>query len=510
MNNYNVVWILVDSVRTYYTDDDRSRIKIMDKFAEDALEFTNVITSAPSTVMSVSSMMTSIPACYLGRNYNEFRFDRNFFSSLPSILKDHGWNSQAIVMVPDIREKLTVLDLLDRKYWPKNYSHKDDWSNKDIYKILKNALKIFSNQNSKKPYFWFLDFNCRQDPETSNIVEDSIKLLNENGFNKDNTIFVLCSDHGYPDPQSGITPEILKQKKLTHDMFMTDDNIMIPLIFSYPGCKKNTKFNNLSSSLDIMPTILEILGIKISDNVKKQWFGESRFKIIKETSDIKADQERKVRVDARFLGQNGRVTAIRNNKNKLLYFHDKKKFELFAIGNSHLDEKRIKIEENKKIYEDLKNEFKKSEEAAIKFQVNYSIHKLTKKLKKLKDIKSILILHNNQSMSDVLDNTLSKLYTDAKVSILNFNEIKSVSEINFDLLFVFDDGVEKNISQIISKVKFKDKFYIDINMNISIKSGMLMRFIKTIYYNRKFYLQEPMLIFWKIGRVIKVIFKKIK
>ena len=113
-------------------------------------------------------------------------------------------------------------------------------------------------------------------------------------------------------------------------------------------------------------------------------------------------------------------------------------------------------------------------------------------------------------MSDVLDNTLSKLYTDAKVSILNFNEIKSVSEINFDLLFVFDDGVEKNISQIISKVKFKDKFYIDINMNISIKSGMLMRFIKTIYYNRKFYLQEPMLIFWKIRRVIKVIFKKIK
>ena len=79
MNKYNVVWILVDSVRKYYTKDDRSRIEIMDKFASNAIEFTNVVTSAPSTVMSVSSMMTSIPACYLGRNYNEFRFDRNFF-----------------------------------------------------------------------------------------------------------------------------------------------------------------------------------------------------------------------------------------------------------------------------------------------------------------------------------------------------------------------------------------------------------------------------------------------
>lgn len=510
MKNYNVVWILVDSVRTYYTDDDRSRIKIMDKFAEQALEFTNVITSAPSTVMSVSSMMTSIPACYLGRNYNEFRFDRNFFSSLPSILKEHGWNSQSIVMVPDIREKLTVLDLLDRKYWPNNYSHKDDWSNKDIYKILKNALKIFSDHNSKKPYFWFLDFNCRQDPETSNIVEDSIKLLNENGYNNDNTIFVLCSDHGYPDPNSGITPEILKQKKLTHDMFMTDDNIMIPLIFSYPGCKKNVKINNLSSSLDIMPTILEILEIEISDDIKKQWFGESRLKIINESSKTEVDQERKVRVDARFLGQDGRVTAIRNNKNKLLYFHDKKKFELFTIGSSHLDEKKIEIEKNKKIYEDLRNEFERSEEAAVKFQVNYSIYKLTKELKKLKGIKSILILHKNKSMSDVLNNTLSQLYKDSKVSILNFDEIKSVSEEKFDLLFVFDDGVEKNINQMISKINFKKKFFIDINMNISIKSGMILRFIKTIYYNRKFYLQEPMLIFWKIGRAIKVIFNKIK
>ena len=107
MKKYNVVWILVDSVRTYYSTDDRSRIEIMDKFSKDCIEFTNVITSAPSTVMSVSSMMTSIPAFYLGRNYNDFRFDRNYFPSLTSILKSSGWESKAIVMVPEIREKLT-------------------------------------------------------------------------------------------------------------------------------------------------------------------------------------------------------------------------------------------------------------------------------------------------------------------------------------------------------------------------------------------------------------------
>ena len=412
-------------------------------------------------------------------------------------------------MVPDIREKLTVLDLLDKKFWPKGFSHKDDWSNKDIFDILQYSLKKQSNEKSDKPYFWFLDFNCRQDPETSNIVEDSINVLNKHGFNNDNTIFVLCSDHGYPDPASGITPEILKQKKLTHDMFMTDDNILIPLIFSYPKCKKNMKIDNLCSSLDIMPTILEILGVEIPEKIKNQWFGKSLLNLIEKKINYDFYQKRKVRVDARFLGQEGRVTAIRDNKYKLLYFHDKKKYELFSVGSNHLDEKKIDVEKNKFVFEDLKDEFNASEQDAIKFQINYSIHKLTQKLNKERVVNSILILHNNQSISNLLNETLNQLYKDASISILNFNEIDYKLENKFDLLFIFDDGAQKNIDLLLKNLNFKKKFFIDINMNISIKSGMILRFIKTIYYNRKFYIKEPMLIFWKIGKIFKAILKKV-
>ena len=141
MNNYNVVWILVDSVRKYYSDDDRSRIKIMDKFAKNGIEFKNVVTSAPSTIMSISSMMTSTPAYHLGRTYDEFWLDKNYFVNLPSVLKKYGWNNQSIIMLPEIREKLNFLDLLKKEYWPENYSHKDHWNNKDVFNILKNALE---------------------------------------------------------------------------------------------------------------------------------------------------------------------------------------------------------------------------------------------------------------------------------------------------------------------------------------------------------------------------------
>jgi hypothetical protein len=139
VNKYNIVWIVVDSVRNYHSFDDRSRLEIMDKFSNEGVEFKNVVTSAPSTVMSISAMMTSIPAYFIGRNYNDFRFDNKFFFSLSSILKSHGWTSRALLMHPDIREKLTVFDLIEKKFWPKNFSHKNWWDNQKIFSLLKNS-----------------------------------------------------------------------------------------------------------------------------------------------------------------------------------------------------------------------------------------------------------------------------------------------------------------------------------------------------------------------------------
>ena len=134
----NIVWIFVDSVRRYYSNDDRSRLKIMDKFKEKSIEFKEVVTSAPSTVMSISAMMTGCHAYLLGTNYNDFRFDRNAFPTLTSILKKDKWDCKAVLMHPDIREKLTCLDLYPRRKWPKNYSHGKWWSNSDIFNFLKN------------------------------------------------------------------------------------------------------------------------------------------------------------------------------------------------------------------------------------------------------------------------------------------------------------------------------------------------------------------------------------
>ena len=71
---------MVDSVRRHHTNgDDRSRLDFMDDFSKSAVEFKNCVTSAPSTLMSLSASLTGIPAYFLAQNYRDFQFNTDFF-----------------------------------------------------------------------------------------------------------------------------------------------------------------------------------------------------------------------------------------------------------------------------------------------------------------------------------------------------------------------------------------------------------------------------------------------
>ena len=120
----NLIWILVDSVRNYETDGDyRGKLPAMVQFARESVEFTNVATSAPSTVMAISSMMTGVPAHLLARNYDDFKYDNRVFKSLNSILKENGYKSYSAIFFKEGREKFrNFMDLTPRKFWPKGIS----------------------------------------------------------------------------------------------------------------------------------------------------------------------------------------------------------------------------------------------------------------------------------------------------------------------------------------------------------------------------------------------------
>ena len=122
---------------------------------------------------------------------------------------------------------------------------------------------------------------------------------------------------------------------MTHDVFMTDDNIMIPFLISFQDVK-NISFNTQISTINILPTILEYLNLKLpSSNIK---YARSFLSIIqkgKKNNFI----EPYARCDARFLGQSKRVCCIRNKNYKLIYSYEENRFQFHKIKG--LDENEL-------------------------------------------------------------------------------------------------------------------------------------------------------------------------
>lgn len=82
----------------------------------------------------------------------------------------------------------------------------------------------------------------------------------------DKTIFVLTSDHG---------TEFHEHKRFDHGFTLYDELIHVPLIIKLPKQKAGKVIKDQVSSIDVMPTILDLLDVKAPDNAVKQMRGVS-------------------------------------------------------------------------------------------------------------------------------------------------------------------------------------------------------------------------------------------
>ena len=75
----------------------------------------------------------------------------------------------------------------------------------------------------------------------------------------ENTLIIITSDHG----------EAFGDRNLMeHGVSVYEDQVYIPLIIKYPNNKDQRIVNNLVSSVDIMPTILDVTGCEIPANIQ--------------------------------------------------------------------------------------------------------------------------------------------------------------------------------------------------------------------------------------------------
>jgi arylsulfatase A-like enzyme len=80
------------------------------------------------------------------------------------------------------------------------------------------------------------------------------------------TVFVLTSDHG---------TEFYEHRRFDHGFTLYDEQLRVPLVFKLPGGPAGTVVADRVSSVDVMPTVLDLLDVRMPEAARKQLRGAS-------------------------------------------------------------------------------------------------------------------------------------------------------------------------------------------------------------------------------------------
>ena len=534
----NIFWFIIDSVRTFRSgQDDRDRIDIIDEFAKDSVEFTNCFTSAPSSLLASGALFSGLPSVYIARHFNDWKYTNRNISTIRSLVEQHNYSSYSLLDTRNQREKLqNLIPPLKRKYLPKGYNLYDySWKNNDLTKIFAYIMK---SHKPNSPFCFNFWYDCRRDPQTSFHVSKAIDIIKENGY-YDNSIIIMNSDHGYPDPRTKINEAFFSN--LSHDMILTDDNIKTPLLIKYPNCPENTKINHIVGHIDILPTIYDILGVPY-EKIISRYQGESLLPIINGTE----GNDRIRRTDTRLAMDTGKITSLTSKNFKYIYFYDDKS-ELLFDRNNDPDERndiaKANTSSTRKALNDSKELLKDYSESLFSYHketLNKSLIKgFSKYAKKYNHTnpKIIIIANTDIDLLRILTSGLSQLFNHPKLYLLtssdndyskiSVEDIINVKKINSENLknikldsYKIAIYLTENSRRVILKdaivtavKKIKSKHYILLNYNFEPYLYFSFRSIFSyfkIYFDwdikRHFYKEEPIFFLKDLGFLIKKLF----
>ena len=515
MKPKNVFWFITDSVRSYNGEgDERFRLNIYNKLP-DFFDFNNAYTSAPSTIMSASSMFSGKDSYEIARNFSDWEFSDKI-TSIQKFLKKKDFNIWTIDNSKRAREMLReFIYPIEKKHFIKNLSHANNWTNSECLEVVENIINKNDIQNTNNLFTVWLD--CRGDELLSLKLENIINFLKKNKL-YDDSMIIFNSDHGYPDPNL-MNPNEIENKR--HDLIMTEDNIKVPLLIKLPKKISNPKKIDFRVSLKQLPaTILDVL------EISKHPYEYSLINIFKSEK----YEEIFIRSDNRLQMQVGKITVIVYKNFKLYYYYDTNKYQLYNIKEDKLEYYNLI---SKKDSDEFINIFKELSEYLIKNNIeifekdkeklDYYYKNNEKKLlntfnrDKLKEI----LIFSNFSLNEIINLEKKLLNTfgqSLKIFITSNKKFEIDNYLSFDALLkkekLFDNLIiyeEKNffmystdLELLTSKLKFKNKIFIDSNLKCY--NQFISKWLWPLNkYKRNwhFYKSDPLLIF---NDLIKIIF----
>ena len=330
--------------------------------------------------------------------------------------------------------------------------------NGTVWNSFKHIMEKKFNFNG--PNFLYIHFAPTNDQ--NNMVENTLKYLKEKNL-YENSFIIISSDHGYTDFGS-YKPIGWLMKPRNHSIYSTEDCYRANLALKLPFENKNSSKININAQVglfDIFETIFDYLNFKYGRENKR---AISFKKLLENPTDLNINSkfnERLIRIDNRFIGQDYKITVIRNNNYELII--NNQKYTLYKRDNSELNwKKSLKPHFDEYNFLALKNFYEETQifaktniQSLLIEKVDYS------DLFKLNNKKIIMYNYGNSFLLNFCFDILSKTNF---VKIMDYKLIKKNID-NFDLvLAIKSNDLNYSLDKIyhINKSKFK---LFDVNFN---------------------------------------------
>jgi len=310
----NIVFIVIDSFRIDFCGTNLVNTPNIDYLIKNGIFFDHAITSSDYTMSSIQSIFTGRYPFGCGKTKEEYSKLLSKENNFLSIFKNEGYT-----LFATIGKLLHTLGI--GEYFDNNDIVFDESKNihNGLGEIITNQLTKLA---SKKPWFYYIHFLDLHRPCTVPSDQKHLKHIERYAFNlstidtwigkflklvdTSNTLFVITADHGdYVSEQTDdgvidsgmkheakttlkkIIPENLKpmvhNKKLSlfrkirstkvtephekrainirpmKERFLFDDFVRVPLIISGYNIKPRSIFSKQISSVDLMPTLSDII-----------------------------------------------------------------------------------------------------------------------------------------------------------------------------------------------------------------------------------------------------------
>lgn len=359
MKKYNLIFLLIDGARV----DRLSQFKIFEEMKKKCTFFSNMITHAPYTLVSMNSIFTGM---YGGRNginayYKLFQHPKKECKTLAEYLSENGWYSQGDAM---------RLNLVSNRGFSKMTQQEE---NVDFVKVHSDILEeILNTKKEEQQFFAYLHypkihhqikenvFDKYDDFSKEYFANKSINLTNYDRYLKEassylekiydkiinldlekNSLIVIMADHGM-----GVGEKFGER---AYGVYLYDYSLRTFAYFINEKLFPQGKVvEELTRTIDIMPTILDIFEIPIDKSCMPMQ-GESLVRLTKDSNKHEINNELTRFAFAETGGLKGpwpspnspNVKCVRTQKWKLIHNLTPDTWELYHLEDDPNEENNL-------------------------------------------------------------------------------------------------------------------------------------------------------------------------